>query len=378
MKNFWLCDAARHALGRLLLPPILLLPCIAPATAQGDNQRKLQVSRLAQADAPVGIFDPSFADDGNGRIWMSYSTVVSDKVHGIKFNAINTRLALSTDDGKTWEDHGLVNVSKEQGLPWPHNKLAARWEYEVSRLQRDPWAREATRWKLLSHRYLRVYDGKGPDSVPLFEHGWIELRTAPDPRGPWSAPRKLFTGSVYNDANDNTIGPPEMRLDKQHRALAKCPAFTEPGLLAREEGLYVALTCPTRKDNGEVALLRCDHEFSRCDYRGALLRDADASKLGNGVSGFSGTDLVESGDQAFVVATPTKQPGDTYHGCIFYRILSLADARVQPEPAVRVTGVPGSFNGACGYAGNAGVFLSQYAPADAQKFQIRITGQQLR
>ncbi|MBP6903002.1 MAG: hypothetical protein KBC73_23115 [Burkholderiaceae bacterium] len=357
------------ACSALLLPP-------APAAAEGG--KRLAVQRLAEADAPVGIFDPSFADDGRGRLWMSYSTVVADKTHGIKFNSINTRLAVSGDGGKTWEDQGLVNAARDQALPWPHNKLAARWEYEVSRLQRDPWASEATRWKLLSHRYLRVYDGKGPDSVPLFEHGWIELRTAAEPRGPWSEPRKLFVGSVYNKNNDNTIGPPEMRLDQQHKALAKCPAFTEPGMLAREEGLYVALTCPTRKDNGEVALLRCDHELGRCDYRGALLRDADARKLGGGVSGFSGTDLIERDGQAFVVATPTKQPGDTYHGCAFYRISSLDPAQVQAEPALRVSGPAGSFNGACGYAGAAGVFLSQYTPAEAQKFQIHITGQQPR
>jgi hypothetical protein len=79
----------------------------------------------------------------------------------------------------------------------------------------------------------------------------------------------------------------------------------------------------------------------------------------------------------YLVATPTEQPGDQYRGCVFYRVESLADARVMPEPVRRVDGTPGSFNGACGYAGarsRSGIFSSQFAPGEKQAFQIFATG----
>lgn len=349
----------------------------AELAAGAMAKRRLSISRLADVDAAAGMFDPSIAEDPKGRLWMSYSTVVPSREFDTRFNAVSTRLARSDDGGSSWVDEGAVNVSREQPLPWPHNKLHARWEHEVSRIAYDPWSPPESRWKLLWHRYLRVYDGKGPDSVPLFEHGWIELKSAADPAGKWSEGRKLFVGAIYNNDNNNTIGKPEIRLDKLGRAMAKCPAFTEPGMVAREEGIYVALTCPTGKNNGEVVLLRCAHDFGSCEYRGALLRDDDARRLDIGASGFSGTDLVERDQNVYVVASPTRQPGDVYMGCVFYKVESLADARVAPKPVLEVSGAKGSFNGACGYAGarsKAGVFFGQYMPTQKHKFQVFETG----
>jgi hypothetical protein len=364
----------------LSLAPGLL--SLITGSVAGAPSARLSIAGLGDA-APAGIFDPSFAREGDQHLWMSYSAVQPHRTFGKAFNAVSTRVARSDDDGETWVDAGEVNAAREQPLPWPHNKLNAMWEHEVSRLLYDPYARPPERWKLLWHRYLRVYDGKSPESTPLFEHGWIELRHAARPTGPWSPRRKLFAGRGYNRTNNNTIGPPEFRLDKLapgKNQLKRCAAFTEPGMIARKEGIYVVLKCATGKPDGQVALLRCDHDFKHCEYRGALLHDEEAARFGEGLSGFSGTDIIDSDGQAYVVATPTRQPGETYHGCLFFKITSLADATVDPEPVLRVRGEPGSFNGACSYAGAdspGGIYYSQYSPAGPDHFRVFKSGKHL-
>lgn len=355
-----------------------LAACALAATAQISGERVVVQGLVG--DGAGGIYDPSLAEDGSERLWMSYSAVQPSPIHGLAFNAISTRVAYSDDRGRDWTDAGVVNRSTDVRLPPPHDRLAAKWEHEVSRLAFDPWAPEPLRWKLLWHRYLRVHDGQAPDSAPLFEHGWIELKTAPDPRGPWSAGRKLFAGSHYNRANDTTIGPPELRLDRLFSgaaALGDCLAFTEPGAFARADAVYVSLKCATGRPTGKVVLLACRRDFRACDFKGIFLRDADAARFGRGYSGFSATELVAHGERVFLAVTPTREPGESYHGCLFFEVAALDRARLRGlEPQLVVSAGEGVINGACGYTPGAadGVYLSRYFPGTAQPFRIVRTG----
>ncbi len=139
----------------------------------------------------------------------------------------------------------------------------------------------------------------------------------------------------------------------------------------------MALTCHTGRDS-KVILLGCDHALQKCDYKGTLLTSDMARELGDGLSGFSGTDLVEHGSLAYIVATPTRQPGDVYQGCAFYKIKDLEQAHVEPKPSQYIQGKPGSFNGACGYIENVGgIYLSQINTASLPIFRISKTGQML-
>lgn len=355
---------------------------IALAIGSRAGAERLVIEGLGDA-APGGIFDPSLVDDGTGRLWMSYSAVAPSPRHGLAFNAIGTRLAHSDDGGHRWFDAGPVNVATDVALPPPHERLVAKWEHEVSRLLFDPWSPEPERWKLLWHRYLRVHDGTAADSRPLFEHGWIELKVAANPRGPWSVGRKLFAGALYNSANDATLGPPEMRLDRLFPGsgrLGGCLAFTEPGVLAREAGVYVTLRCAAPPADGKIVLLRCDHALRECSYRGTLLHDVEAARFGRGWTGFSATDLVEREGRVRLVVTPTRPPGETYQGCLFLELVSLQAARLRvrdglPAVALELAGETGSFNGACAYTERAGgVYLSQHAAGAPDRFRVVRTG----
>jgi len=352
-----------------------------PLTAAALEPTQINIDGLNAAGSG-GIYDPSLASDENGIVWMSYSAVQPSSKFGKAFNHVGTRIAYSRNGGRTWTDAGAVNVAEEVQLPFPHSRLNAMWEHEVSSLAYDRYSPPESRWKMLWQRYLRVYDGKSPDSQPLFEHGWIGLRTAARPEGPWSPERKLMVGKLYNNNNDNTIGPPEMRLDRifsGREALGRCQAFTEPGMLVRDNGIYVSLKCATGGKDGRVVVLRCDHNFRSCAYVGAPLEDSDAKNYGS-YDGFSATELVDLGERVLLMVTPILQPGETYHGCLLFEFESLETGKLKgfpAKPVAIVQGSKGSINGACGYAAGVregGIIYGQFFPDTQPHFRLYRSG----
>ena len=241
-----------------------------------------------------GIIDTALVEDETGKIWMSYSEVTFS-AFAPKLILVQTRIAVSADDGVTWEDRGLIHRAETVTLPPPNQDAPAVWEQEVARLIFNPYAPASQRWQILWHRYLRIYDLDQDAAVPLFEHGWIAWKGAPAPGGPWLRERKLFSGSIYNEVNNSdALGEPEYRLDQLFPAgLGDCLVFTEPGALVTPEGPYISLKCPTGAEGGKIVLLRCTHNLQTCDYRGNFLSDKDASSLYNSqFNGFSASEML--------------------------------------------------------------------------------------
>ena len=255
--------------------------------------------------------------------------------------------------------------------------------HEVSRLVYDPFAPAGTEWKLLWHRYLSMWMG---NNLRLFEHGWMGLRTAAAPAGPWSAERKLFTGIGYDTVNDATIGAPEFRPDALFpgaAALGSCALFTEPALLVQVDGIYVAMLCGSLPGS-KVVLLRCAHDFSTVEYLGDFLTDVDAALIDPGYDGFSAAELVETDKGIYLMVTPTV-PGDGYRGCLVFVVTDLGTATLArsgntPTVVESVFGTPGSFNGACGYtdaASGSGIIYSEFFPGEVPEFRLFGSGKML-
>lgn len=328
---------------------------------------------VAGTPGSKGIFDPAPMADAAGNLWMSHSSVQPSS-NLPAMNRVRTRIASSPDHGNTWTDIGV----DPNGLPTADFQVPdgsggamwATWRFEVSRLLYDPDDIPARRWKMLWHRVLAIGAG------PIFQNSWVGLTTAPAPDGPWSTERKLFTGTAYNAADmDAFIGPPEFPLAALHAAqLGGCAVFTEPGLLARSDGIYVSLQCATV---GKIILLRCDRAFSACDYRGDLLAAGEAAQFsqpGQALNGFAASELVDVGGTPHLIVTGYEPPPDTYRGCLVFRIVDLGTAAVErsggnPVLVKRVSGKAGSFNGACGYhpaASGSGIIYSEYESATQQ------------
>jgi hypothetical protein len=374
-------------------PPSFCTGAPAPTT--------LTISGYAPND---GAFDPSLTEDACNRVWMSYSAV-SNSASGLRL--VHARIARGNSVGTGWDDMNIgatpFNVNTEDVVN-PVGPLMGTWEHEVSRLVYDPYTSDPNqRWKILWHRYRFEQMTVGSVGSPRFERGWISLSTAPNATGPWSAERKLFVGSAYDfdpadkAYNDSFIGLPEYELDNLVPALSTCLVFTEPGMLATANGIYISLKCATGAGgSGDVILMRCDNQFSigSCNYPGTPLSGTEAARYngtfagGNAFTGFSATELVRAGGRDFLLVTPTE--GDIYRGCLAFEIDDLDSATLVRDAASLLTpklailstslrGTPGSFNGACGYTQantSLGILYSELS-AITPHFTIQSSGYQL-
>jgi hypothetical protein len=77
----------------------------------------------------LGIFDPSITYAPESAIWLSYSYVLADNIFGAKARSIGTKLAVSYDQGKTFSYKTTINTPIDQPLPWPYQKLKAKWNF---------------------------------------------------------------------------------------------------------------------------------------------------------------------------------------------------------------------------------------------------------
>lgn len=352
--------------------------------AQAQELRAATLLELRPEGAPShGVFDPSVAKAGDGTLYMSLSGVdAADGDARLARLAVRTLLAKSTDEGAHWQLLGTINPdigfsAVEKGKP-----KVARWENEVSALAYDPWDVPSARWKLAWHQYLKLDDER------RFEHGWIAYREAATPEGlAAETPVKLLGSYAYAAINDDAAGwtkppiggAPRLRGERLSRELANCAVFTEPGLLARPEGVYMALVCHELKAFGllgvasRVVLLRCSRpcgDPASWHYLGTVLDMRDAKALG--VKKFSASDLLEQDGTAFLTVSPVgRNPGnEAYKGCWVLPFKDIAtaqlqrDARGTPSTRLRVTLDRDSFNGACSHvpAGvHGGLLVGQLA-----------------
>jgi len=138
---------------------------------------------------------------------------------------------------------------------------AGTWTNEVSQLIYDPGANSTERWKLMWHHYL-VINGERH-----FEHGWIGLKMADSPENLAAATEiKLFGGFWLRSRQRHSEWPIRftcwrctlIQLDTDLDAALNTCVFTEPGMYATGNALYLALQCVRLADNEHlIVLLKC-------------------------------------------------------------------------------------------------------------------------
>jgi hypothetical protein len=315
------------------------------AADAGPTPRELRF--LGLDGGAHGVFDAAPERGPDGGLWMSFT--VADETGLTDTLGFSTHVAHS-DDGLTWTDDGVVNPAERvplTGLPVD----GGVWVNEVSRLRYDAYAPPSERWVLLWLRYLYLPPPVAEADRRRFDHAWMALRTAPSPLpGNWSAERKLFTGSLYLAADDALIGPPEAPLASIDARLAPYLAGSEPGVLARPDGLYVTLFCPGA-DLGIVFLKR-DRTTGAWSYLGSVLTETQARQAG--FSDYSASELVEVGGRLVLMASP--EAGVLYKGCTAWEVTSLSPPTLSAAPIFhQELGLGGlGFGGACGFVDGLG------------------------
>ncbi len=333
------------------LPGLLLL--LALAGCGGGSGAVLvpvadrQSVTVEGIDPALGIFDPAPASAPDGTLYMSYSHVTAGDGGIVR---VETRLAHSADGGARWQDAGVINAASVLPLPSPNANNVVT--HEVSRLVHNPHAPAGTDpWILLWHRYLAVHDGT--TTQRLFQHGWIGMKRGTDPAR-LGGERKLFTGYLYDPVNDSVLGPPEFPLATiLPDELGECAAFTEPALLPRPEGVYLALQCARLNAPHRIVLLRCDHDFANCEYLGNLLDGQAMTRLDSRWWSVAAPELVAGEGGIGLLVTPVVAEGAGYRGCLLFEVTDLGSATLATTgglPRIRARILHrGDHSGACAW-----------------------------
>jgi len=258
----------------------------------GAHYSKINISKDAVKN---GIFDISVEYGGDGIGWMAYSRVSLPKY-------VETKIAKSTNRGRTWKYVTTVNRSKDGYRMNGNKKQYGVWRHETPSLLYDPKDKPSRRWKLFSQRYLSIPPYKKGKS--LFQHGWIEYKYAKTPAGPWSRPVRLFGSKL----NKSKIDPNTL-----HRSLRRNAFYNEIGTIAVNGVIYLsadASTTPTgvgEWGKRKIVLFSSKDHGRSWRYVGTLTDNKDAGDFGYLI--LTGSSLVREGKRLYLLATPAGKKG---------------------------------------------------------------------
>jgi hypothetical protein len=278
-----------------------------------------------------GIYDPSLEYTPDGKTgWLAYSSIAGDfKPVG---PYVHTHLARSDDHGKSWHFIKAVCQSVDGSLQRPgSDPLPGVWRYEVPSLCCDP-TDHGREWKLFVHRYF--WNAK-KDRMP--DYGWIALRTASDPAGPWSEEVPLFgagrvvlfglfeAGRFPREPYHRT----KVDLNSLDPGLADGVAYSEPGTIVRDGTIYLSLTLLKPGGPERIVLLASKDHAATWRFVNTLVNRKDAQKLGYAV--LDGSSLAAERGKVFLLASPGARP-DAHDGTVALEFESLAQGRLKRNP----------------------------------------------
>lgn len=272
-----------------------------------------------------GIFDPSLAYDRDGTGWLAYTSV--EGPNGPGGPATHTHLASSADRGLSWTYRALINASIPGEVVLPDGKrLPGIWRTEVPVLVHEPGDARAP-WKQFAHRYFW-----NPERDRMADYGWIAMRTASAPTGPWSEEIALFgAGDIATPAGP--VHLPRVPYDQQridlndlHPDLATTIAYSEPGALVRDGVLWLSLVALSGDGPHAVILLASDDHGDHWRFVSTLATNADARRLG--FIRFDGSALATHGGEAFLLVTPQSDVAQ-HDGTLVLPFADLAAGRLR-------------------------------------------------
>jgi hypothetical protein len=273
---------------------LAVFAAVTVSAAESKTSRFDKISIVGE-DPGNGYFDLSIEYGDDGRGWLAYSRVAIPKY-------VETHLATSTDQGRTWVYAGAVNQSGEGSVLIGGKRVQGVWRYETPTLVFDPSDLEARRWKFFVQRYLSVAPHRKGNS--LFEKGGIEYKYAANPAGPWSDGVCMFGKIEYGCRVDlNSLNP----------ELKNVVYYNELGSIVVDGVIFLSMDASATSsglgswEQRKIVLVSSRDHGVTWDFVGTLTDYSDASALG--YVALTGSSLVEEDGRLFVLLTPSGARG---------------------------------------------------------------------
>jgi len=290
-----------RALGVIAI--VLITSCVTRVIAAPPfvYQARVSYSKLAltgEAQVQGGFYDPSVAFTPDGKVGvLAYSALLGSAKWNFPIGPyIQTHVAQSTDGGQSWRYLTTVNGSLDGSVTmqklFGSSSMDGVWRYEVPSLVYDA-GDPGREWKLFYHRY---FWSKSKDRMPAF--GWIALKTASDPAGPWSPEIPLFGSQHLPPAPYHTA----VNLNSLSPSLSDVLIYTEPGAYYRNGTIYLSLSALGMHGPEKIVLVASRDHGTTWDFRGTLVTNADAQALG--YKRLDGSAIAEDRGAVYFMASP--------------------------------------------------------------------------
>lgn len=300
----------------------------APAVAQDAGYPELIVQG---EDAPNGIYDPSLEYGPDGTGWLAYSAVRAGRD-----GQVETRIARSDDGGASWRRVARVNSAAPAAVTMPGGKsVRGRWWHEVPTLVHDP-DDPGREWKLFWHRYVSRLPHRNAEDR-LFAFGWIAMRHAPSPDGPWSQEVPLIGAGPFPPSPFKTV----FNIGDLHPDLKQYIVLTEPGSLYRDGRLYLTLQAVRHprlgKNKHDIILISSADHGATWQYVATVLKSEQAARFG--ANWYTGSSLAEEDGRIFLLVTPevAGKPMTGHRGTVVFEFNDVARGTLKRDPAGSLT-----------------------------------------
>lgn len=269
---------------------------------------------IAGEDVGANIFDPSLEYAGSTG-WLAYSDIEGDARPVGPY--IHTNIARSRNAGQSWELVTRANTSSDAQITGADGRpLDGVWRYEVPALVHVP-EDSAAPWKLFSHRYFSTVR-----EDRMFQYGWIAVRSATDPAGPWG-PEEALIGTAFTPFTPFSTRVNVAELDPSLRDVV---VITEPGVLYQEGTIYLSVSGARRDGVDRIFLLASNDFGATWRFVANLLTRSDARRLG--AARFDGSSLVEVAGVVFLLATPERNSRQ-HDGTSVFRFVDVATGALE-------------------------------------------------
>ncbi|MCA9497532.1 MAG: exo-alpha-sialidase, partial [Nanoarchaeota archaeon] len=263
-----------------------------------------------------GIYDPSIEYLNESVGYMAYSGVNMPEY-------VNTRIAKTLDNGKTWHFVKPINEGKKDIINDNGKEIEGVWRNEVPTLvyDKDDIGKE---WKLYTHKYFTAKPYGGKDR--MFAYGWLTYQYASNPENEWSKEVPLF-GTKLFPSNDY---PVEIRLNELSLILDDVVVLSELGSLYYNNTLYLSIAGHEMDMKLKLILIESKDHGKTWKYAGTLLDEKDSANLGH--LWFTGSSLVEVNGSIYLITTGAVSLNpEKYDGTYIFEIEDISKARIKRD-----------------------------------------------
>ena len=323
-----------------------------------------------------GVYDPSVEYGDNNTGWLAYSAL-------FKQGYVDTHLAKSADNGKTWSKIKEIDTSFEDSVIYKDKTIEGVWRHETSTLLYDKDEPDNNKkWKLFWIRGFAKSPFRESDAIWEYVQVWYKYARAPEELSQAKG-ASLFSSSFCKPPACNA----KYNLNNFHNNLQDVVFYMEPGSLAFNNTLYLTLSAVSLTEKQRTILLSSSDHGETWKYINILTDKND--NINPDYPILTSSSLAEENGKVFLFVSPRGEGSVGYNGVYVFEFEDISQGKLKrnkdgklvvnkyipPISSANIGGGQSEYHQKNTYGG---AIMSQSDPANpSERFQIFSTKEKI-